>query len=234
MELDRKILGFKRVLFHPDISPHLTFAFIPSRTVVAAPHKVILKESFSDFAVLQSMIHEIWARFNSSTSIELMRYTPTDCFETFPFPSGYDLNRTIEQIGRIYYEFRSELMIRNNEGLTKTYNRLHDPNEQSTDFVKFRNLHDQLDRAILDAYGWPDIQAKRQFLLDYEEDEHDELSPTTKRKPWHFRWTDSIRDEVLARLLDLNVKRAEEELLTISATLPEAKGRKNSPKRKIE
>lgn len=65
-----------------------------------------------------------------------------------------------------------------------------------------------MDRSVLDAYGWTDIPTDCEFILDYE-DEDDESS--RRKKPWRYRWPDEIRDEVLARLLDLNGKRAREE-----------------------
>ena len=32
-------------------------------------------------------------------------------------------------------------MVRNNEGLTKTYNRFHDPDERNPEILKLRELH---------------------------------------------------------------------------------------------
>ena len=58
-----------------------------------------------------------------------LRYTPSDCFETFPFPADFETDPALEAAGKEYYEFRAALMVRNNEGLTKTYNRFHDPDE---------------------------------------------------------------------------------------------------------
>ena len=104
-------------------------------------------------------------------------------------------------------------MIANNEGLTKTYNRFHDPNERSPEIQKLRELHDAMDRAVLDAYGWTDLVPTCEFLLDYEEDEDDEGASSRRKKPWRYRWPDDIRDEVLARLLELNKQRAEQERL---------------------
>ena len=101
-------------------------------------------------------------------------------------------------------------MIRNSEGLTKTYNRFHDPDEPSPDIAKLRRLHDTMDRAILSAYGWSDIATDCRFLLDYEIDDN-ELGK--KKKPWRYRWPDGVRDEVLARLMALNGKLALEERL---------------------
>ena len=96
-------------------------------------------------------------------------------------------------------------MVANNQGLTTTYSRFHDRDECDPGIVRLRELHDAMDRAVLDAYGWTDIQPTCEFLLDYENDE-DENS--RRRKPWRHRWPDAIRDEVLARLLELNRQRA--------------------------
>src|SRR6266852_8664219 len=101
-------------------------------------------------------------------------------------------------------------MLKNNEGLTKTYNRFHDPNETSSDIVQLRERHAAMDREVLDAYGWTNIETKCECLLDYEEEQDDD---SRRKKPWRYRWPDEIRDEVLARLLKLNKERAEGEQL---------------------
>jgi hypothetical protein len=145
-----------------------------------------------------------------------LRYTPTDCFETFPFPAEFETNAALEAAGQEYCEFRARLMVQNNEGLTKTYNRFHDPEETSPDILRLRELHAAMDRAVLEAYGWPDLipQCQCEFLLDYE-DEEDGAEETGRRrkKPWRYRWPDPVRDEVLARLLKLNAERAQQERL---------------------
>ncbi len=102
-------------------------------------------------------------------------------------------------------------MVRNDEGLTKTYNRFHDPDETSPDILRLRALHDAMDRAVLDAYGWTDLRPTCEFLLDYEDedDEGDDAGRARQRKkPWRYRWPDDVRDEVLARLLALNIERS--------------------------
>jgi hypothetical protein len=106
-------------------------------------------------------------------------------------------------------------MVENGEGLTKTYNRLHDPDERSPKILRLRELHAAMDRAVLDAYGWTDFTPRLDFLLDYEEDEdEDEGRPSRRKKPWRYRWIDEDRDEALARLLELNKQRAEQERLS--------------------
>ena len=84
------------------------------------------------------------------------------------------------------------------------------------------------------------LEADLQVLLDFEEDEEDENGGTPspqpapggrgKRKPWRYRWPDEFRDEVLARLLELNEKRSEEEALSGAAAEKPAGGSKVSPK----
>ena len=66
-----------------------------------------------------------------------------------------------------------------------------------------------MDRAVLDAYGWTGIPTDCEFLLDYEIDEEEWGN---RKKPYRYRWPDDVRDEVLARLLELNAERAAAEL----------------------
>ena len=123
-------------------------------------------------------------------------------------PDAWTTNPYLEAAGQAYYEYRTALMVRNGEGLTKTYNRFHDPYEDDPEIGRLRELHDAMDRAVLDAYGWSDIHTDCEFLLDYE---IDEATWGRKKKPYRYRWPDLIRDEVLARLLALNAERAAEE-----------------------
>ena len=95
--------------------------------------------------------------------------------------------------------------MRNDEGLTKTYNRFHDPYENDAEIAKLRELHAAMDHAVLDAYGWTDIPTDCEFLLDYEIDEEEWGN---RKKPYRYRWPDDVRDEVLARFLELNAERA--------------------------
>jgi len=64
---------------------------------------------------------------------------------------------------------------------------------------------------FLGAYGWTDLYPACEFLLEYEEEEDKEQPARRRRKPWRYRWPDEFRDEVLARLLELNRQRAIEE-----------------------
>lgn len=209
------IRGMKRVLVVSIVTKHLGFVFLPANLVYAHRLQVFVSDAFSFFAMMQSSAHELWARFFSSTLEDRINYSSTDCFETFPFPEGFETSAALEAAGKAYYEFRAALMVKNEKGLTKTYNRFHDPEETSPETLKLRELHAAMDRAVLDAYGWTDLKPACEFLLDYEEEEDDE-NGRGRKKPWRYRWPDDVRDEVLARLLELNRRRAEIELASAS------------------
>ncbi len=227
-ELYTAIRGLERVLVIARVGQQGAFTFLPAGTVYSEQLVIFALPTNGAFCLLQSRVNEVWARFFASSMKDDLRYTPSDCFETFPFPEGLlDRGAGLQpagddrpvanrphEAGQAYYDFRAALMIRNNECLTKTYNRFHDPNERSPDIVKLRELHAAMDRAVLDAYGWTDLKPTCTFLLDYEEEEDEEdTGGRQRKKPWRYRWPDETRDEVLARLLELNKRRAAEEAL---------------------
>ena len=208
-ELYAAIDGLDRVLvINCGATPHSALAFLPAEMMFANTLAVFAFDTHAAFCTVQSRPHEIWARFFSSSMKDDLRYTPSDCFETFPFPDGWETHPSLEETGRTYHEHRAALMVRNNQGMTKTYNRFHDPYEDDSDIDRLRELHAAMDRAVLDAYGWTDIPTDCDFLLDYE---IDEATWGRKKKPYRYRWPDAVRDEVLARLLALNAERAAEE-----------------------
>ncbi len=232
-----------RILALSKMSKHLALAFVKPGVVLSDVLLLLLFHETADFAVLQSRIHEAWARFSGSTLEDRLRYTPTDCFESFPLPVMEGLGR-LNALGKIYHEFRADLMVRNNEGLTTTYNRFHDPDERAPDILKLRELHAEMDRAVLTAYGWTDLaeRATCEFRLDYEDDDEPDADEAprarAKKKPWRYRWPQDFHDEVLARLLDLNQQRAAEERLAgpassapKSSTKPAKKASKSAAKK---
>jgi len=118
-------------------------------------------------------------------------------------------------------------MKRTDKGLTETYNRFHDKCETDFEIEALRQLHAEMDRSVLDAYGWTGLQPRFDFILDHEDKEDDEGDSGDRKKPWRYRWVDEDRDEVLARLLELNGARAEEE----AQSAPAARASKTAGKR---
>jgi len=165
-----------------------SFAIIESSKVFANSLNVFALPPASAFPLLQSRVHEVWAKVMSSSMKDDIRYGPSDCFETFPSPTAlldctandpaHDATRqSLEAIGEHYHRHRAELMVSNNEGLTRTYNRFHDPAETSSGLLELRRLHGEMDQAVLAAYGWSDVPTACGFGLDYLDTEEDVQLP---------------------------------------------------------
>lgn len=238
-ELYEEVAKLERVLVAgAQASAHFAFAFLPKGMVYSSNLTVLILERYQEFSIIQSRVHEVWTRMFMATMKDDLVYTPTTCFENFPFLETTESDEKIaereqlESVGRNYYQHRASLMIENNEGLTKTYNRFHDPDERSPKIIKLRELHADMDRAVLEAYGWNDLAATAtcEFLLDYE-DEEEGQETSRRKKPWRYRWPDDFRDEVLARLLELNAQRAREESIAGLQTQRSAKEKSTGKKR---
>ncbi len=168
----------------------------PTRIVFSHAVAVIATERPATFGFLTSNLHRAWARRRGSSLETRTRYTPSDCFETFPFPNAEEA-RVAEIMTRLD-SFRRDMMASRNLGLTKLYNRIHAPADRDTDIGTLRDAHAELDRAVCDAYGWTDLD------LAYGFHETDEGK----------RWTISppVLVEILDRLLELNQARHAEEV----------------------
>lgn len=170
--------------------------FVPAGIVISDQVVAFACEDDCHFGYLSSGFHWWWAVTHASTMRNDVRYTPSDCFETFAQPN---LTPEVGRLGGALNEHRSALMLDRREGLTQTYNRVHDPDEQAEDIVRLRELHVELDYAVRDAYGWTD--------LDLGHDFHD-----TKRFGIRYTFEPVVRQEILDRLLELNHQRYAEEV----------------------
>lgn len=172
--------------------------FCPVSTGQIFAHKLNIFTSCSPsfFALLQSTMHYHWAWRYSSTMKSDINYSPTDCFETFPFPNENNSSE-LEKNAADYISQRAKAM-NDRPGITKVYNALHDPDEMLRTVIEFREGQKSLDIAVRDAYGWSD--------LDLNHDFHE------TKQGIRFTISESARLEVLDRLLELNHQRYAEEV----------------------
>jgi len=184
---------------------------------------VYVNDKYSKFVILQSSIHNEWARkYSGSLKLDL-RYSPSNCFVNYPFPQELTKNfeTNLDKRGVEYHDHRRQLMLKLQLGLTKTYNLFHtrdlsiphvikaskQPEEiceaAFKDIITLRDLHKQMDELVLQAYGWQDINLAHDF---YEVD----YLPENDR----IRYTISpdARKEILQRLLKLNHEIYEQEV----------------------
>lgn len=152
------------------------------------------------FALLQSFLHEVWLRRQASSLRTDVRYTPTDCFQTFPFPQSPSLvhQQLAEEKGKRFYDHRQQCMLANELGLTKTYNLFHDPVCADPKIQEMRRLQSGMDQAILACYFWEDIDLEHGF---YPND----------RKRIRYMPSPKAQREMFTRLIALNQEITEQE-----------------------
>lgn len=222
------------VLLTARTSKTLAFCFVKNKQVYSANLSILGFDKHFSFSILQSNFHNTWAWKYSTTLKSDLIYAPQDSFEKFPNPQylSKEIKDELEKIGEQYHEFRRQLMLNLQLGLTKTYNLFHTsqlttsnpqlakaklqiPIEQALkDIVTLRLLHKQMDEAVLKAYDWTDINLAHNFYeVDYLP-ENDRIRYTIPPE---------ARKEILKRLLELNHKIHDEE---VAAGLWDKKGKK--------
>jgi hypothetical protein len=127
--LYQKLAHLDRVIAIPETTKYCAFNMMQTGCVFSHMLKLIVSDDWGIFAFLSSSIHELWARKYSSTLETRLKYSPSDCFQTFAFPPGQwqTPNPGLATVGEHYHEHRRDLMLRLWLGLTDLYNLFHAP-----------------------------------------------------------------------------------------------------------
>ncbi len=216
------ISNIKTVLVATIVTQYFAPVFCTSKLIYAHRCCIYPFSTWKHYTTIQSNIHEIWARTYSSSLETRLNYSPSDCFETFPFPAFFqngnaeklEIRTNIDNIGERYHEHRRQLMLARQEGLTKTYNRFHTPSEPGADIAELRRLHVEMDNAVAAAYGWADLDLGHGFHQT--------------KQGLRYTISEGARRSVLDRLLALNHERYAQE---VAAGLHD-KGAKRTPRQK--
>lgn len=177
-------------------------------------------DGHESLGILSSRIHVLWAlaaggRLGVGND---PRYNKSRCFDTFPFPDLTAANQTelANRIGTLAEQIDSHRKRQqaNHDKLTLTgiYNVLEKLRKQEPLNAKektihdqglvsvLKKLHDELDRAVFEAYGWQDLA-----------DQLVGLPGATTPYPEKSATQAEAEEELLKRLVDLNQQRAAEE-----------------------
>ena len=114
-----------------------------------------------------------------------------------------------------YHSKRLQVRHNNKLNLREAYQAFHNPDESPSGFQDLRNLHCELDKAVVSAYGWDDLDLGHGF--------HE------TKQGIRFTISEDARREILQRLLKLNHERYEEE---VAQGLHDKKKKKTSTPRK--
>ncbi|MDA7859167.1 hypothetical protein N9B05_05030, partial [Mariniblastus sp.] len=199
---------------------HMMFSFQPTHRIFSHGLYVFGLDSYTAFAILQSRLHELWSWLHCSTMKSDLRYSGSNCFVNFPFPkrSPGSVIPSLESCGEALYTERGKFMGDLCSGLTSFYNLLKDPECTDDNIATLRQMHEALDRAVLDAYGWSDIEVPPYCPMNEEE----------------ASAVEEFNDEVIDRLYVLNTERAAKEKEEQKATSekPAKKSRSEKSKKK--
>ena len=163
-EMRQALHKLERYIATPTTSKHRLFTWLSAGVLPDHSLIVVARNDDYTFGVLHSRFHEVWALAMGTQLENRPRYTPTTCFETFPFPKPTDEQR--EAIAEAAGE-----LDRLREGW------LNPPNAKEAELKKrtLTNLynarptwlqmaHEKLDEAVMDAYGWPHDLAGPEIL----------------------------------------------------------------------
>ncbi len=237
-----------RVLVSCRVSKYVNQSFVEVGPIFDVATTVVIRDTWYEYAALQSSLHDHWAWKYASTLESRIRYVNVDCIDTFPLPEG--LIDVLKKSGEDYHELRSKIMLTCKLGLTKIYNQFHNPklivqvlDLSSQDFQKrygketwnlynhleikregdisyeeavpliskLRDLHKEMDEAVLTAYGWHETSEKWGKAIQLRHDFYEvDYLPENDRVRYTIH--PDARKEVLKRLLLLNHERFEEEI----------------------
>jgi hypothetical protein len=156
---------------------------------------VFASDSHALQAIVSSSVHQLWAIKYGTTMRMDPTYTPDLVFGSLPRPKISD---RLDAAGRTLDEERREIMLRRDLGLTELYNLVNDPDlpdSADSDVARLREIHVELDHAVLNSYGWSDIEPAHDFH--------------TYRQVTRWTVSPAARVELLDRLLEENHRRAE-------------------------
>jgi type II restriction/modification system DNA methylase subunit YeeA len=186
-DLRAAISGLNRILVTPRVAKHRLFVWLSAETLPDSQLIVFARQDDYFFGVLHSRAHEVWSlRMGTWLGVgNDPRYTPTTCFETFPlpWPPGQEAWRdprvhAIAQAARALDAARTA-WLNPPDADEATLKKRTLTNLYNQRPTWLAQLHAALDRAVWSAYEWDD--------------------PDPAEVP---------EDEILARLLALNLERA--------------------------
>ncbi|HET7459681.1 MAG TPA: DNA methyltransferase [Longimicrobium sp.] len=195
-ELREALGGLNRFIITPETTKHRYFTFLPQST--APDHSLVCITSAYAYhlGVLSSTLHVFWAvaaggRLGIGND---PRYNKRRCFDPYPFPDPpKHLRERIGLVAEALDQHRKDAIARDERvTMTGMYNVVEKlrSGEKFTDKERaiheiaacgvLKDLHDELDRLVAEAYGWP-WPMEREEVLERLVALHDERVEEEKR-----------------------------------------------------
>jgi type II restriction/modification system DNA methylase subunit YeeA len=153
----KSLAGLSRYIATPEVSKHRIFVWVEPRVLCNQQTLVFAREDDYFFGVLQSRVHEVWARATGTQLREVesgFRYTPTTTFETFPFPQPTDAQReaiatAASALDRLRQRWLNPSGVDEGALKRRTLTELYNQRRAWLD-----QAHHMLDSEVFAAYGW--------------------------------------------------------------------------------
>ena len=173
----------KSMIGTPRTAKHRFFTFLPEGVIPETEVIAIATDDPLHLAVLSGTIHVLWSRFTGTKLESRPRYNSSRVFSTFPFPAATESQKSrIRELGEQLDAHRKRQQqlhekltmtgmynvlekLRSVEGkggeeLTAKEKTIHEQGLVSV----LKQIHDDLDAAVADAYGWPVDLADEEIL----------------------------------------------------------------------
>ena len=161
-----------------DTAKHRIFQLVSRELVVTDKLVIVASDDCYHLGILSSVIHVVWASGNRGLVGETPVYVKSRCFDPFPFPDASDAHKaTLRALGEELDATRKRVLAEHPDlTLTGLYNVLEklksrEPLTPEDEDVKHRGLvliikelHEQIDRAAFEAYGWPHTLGDEEIL----------------------------------------------------------------------
>jgi hypothetical protein len=197
--------GLPRYIATAETSKHRFFQFLDESMLPDNMLVCIAHDDAYVLGVLSSRIHVIWALATGAVLGPTPRYNKSRCFETFPFPDATEEQKACirDLAERLDAHRKRQLALHPSLTMTDLYNVLEAVRAEATLTPKqrvlheqglitvLRQLHDELDAAVAEAYKWEGENVQRSTFNAQRLSLNDE--------------------EILTRLVELNKQRADEE-----------------------
>jgi hypothetical protein len=193
--------GLDRFIATPETAKHRFFQFLDAKILPDNALVNIALEDAYHLGVLSSRIHVLWS-LSAGGRLGVgndPRYFKTQCFDPFPFPSASESQKAeIRRLGEQLDRHRKE-SLDEHEDLTMTglYNVLEKErageslNDDERDIHEkglvgvLKEIHDDLDAAVAEAYGW-DVGLTEEEILQRLVDLN--AKRRAEEKEGHVRW----------------------------------------------
>jgi hypothetical protein len=164
--------GLERYIATVETTKHRIFQFLDKSILPDNMLIAIGTDDATNLGVLSSHIHVVWTLAQGGTLEDRPRYTKSQCFDPFPFPDTNNIQKQKIRVVAEELDAHRKRVLAEHAHLTLTglYNVLEKlrsgtkPDELDEHDRKIfddglvlimKELHDRLDAAVAEAYGWP-------------------------------------------------------------------------------